>query len=105
MKYILGTAIGLFVGMLDVIPMLIQKLPWDANLSAWSMWTIIGFLYPVVNLNIHFLLKGILLSFLVLIPSAILIGSKEPLSLIPIVIMTTILGGLTGLLQNKFIKK
>ena len=104
MKYLLGTIIGLFIGILDVIPMLIQKLTWDANLSALSMWTVIGFLYSALHLKIHFLLKGILIAFLVLLPSAILIGAKEPVSLIPIIIMTTVLGGLMGLLQNKFIK-
>ncbi|HOU99434.1 MAG TPA: hypothetical protein PLP65_11385, partial [Bacteroidales bacterium] len=62
MKYLLGTIIGLFIGILDVIPMLIQKLTWDANLSALSMWTVIGFLYSALHLKTHFLLKGILIA-------------------------------------------
>jgi len=46
-----------------------------------------------------------LTAFLVLLPTAILIGWKEPVSLIPIAIMTTILGGLLGFLINKTLTK
>ena len=42
------------------------------------------------------ILKGILISFIVLLPLAIIIGWSEPKLLIPIVIMTTILGSLLG---------
>ena len=55
-----------------------------------------GFLIAATNLKIKGISKGILISFLVLLPLAILIGWKEPVSLIPIAIMTIILGSLLG---------
>ena len=82
--------------------MIIRNLTWDANLSALSLWIIAGFLISTTNLKMNSMLKGIIISFLVLIPSAFIIGWKEPFSLLPISIMTLILGGLLGYLIDKF---
>jgi hypothetical protein len=91
-----GILLGIVAGIIDVIPMIIKKLTWDANLSAFSMWIIVGFFIAAINLNINPTLEGILIAFLTLLPCAILIGWKEPKSLIPILTMTVILGGLLG---------
>ncbi|MDL2239557.1 hypothetical protein LJC25_01095 [Bacteroidales bacterium OttesenSCG-928-K03] len=85
--------------------MILQNLTWDANLSAFTMWIVVGFLIAAIDLNIKPTIKGIMIAFLVLLPSAILIGSQEPISLIPITIMTIILGGLLGFSIEKIMKK
>ena len=95
---IIGIILGIAAGIIDVIPMIIKKLTWDANISAFSMWVIVGFFIATIDLNMNPILKGILISFLVLIPCAFLIGWKEPKSLFPIFVMTLILGGLLGFL-------
>ncbi len=51
--------------------------------------------------NTNLKLKGILISFLLLIPCAFIIGWKEPISLLPIAIMTLIIGALLGFLIEK----
>lgn len=104
-KSLIGLTVGLCAGLIDVIPMIIQNLTWDANLSALSMWIIIGFLTSRVDLRINSILKGIIISFLVLLPSAILIGWKEPISLVPISVMTTFLGGLQGFIINRLMNR
>jgi hypothetical protein len=104
-KNVIGLILGIFAGAIDVIPMIIQGLTWDANISAFSMWVIVGFLISTIDLKTNSIVKGILIAFLVLLPSAILIGWKEPASLIPISIMTVILGGLIGFLYNKIIER
>jgi len=81
-----------------VIPMIIQNLTWDANISSFLMWVVIGFILSIVELKMNSILKGFLISYLILLPAAILIGWKEPVSLVPIIIMTTILGGALGYL-------
>ena len=91
-KTTLGLIFGFLAGIIDLIPMIIQNLTWDANLSALSLWIIAGFLISTTNLKMNSILKGIIISFLVLIPSAFIIGWKEPFSLLPISIMTLILG-------------
>ena len=102
-KIKIGILLGVVAGIIDVIPMIIQNLTWDANISALTMWIVVGFLIATIDLNINSIIKGILTAFLVLLPTAILIGWKEPISLIPISIMTTILGGLLGFTINKML--
>lgn len=92
----IGPLCGAVAGVLDVIPMVIQGLTWDANLGAFSMWAITGFFISRVDLKIHPVVKGIFISILILTPSAFLIGWHEPLTLIPILGMTIVLGGLLG---------
>lgn len=96
-----GILLGIIAGIIDIIPMVLQKLTWDANLSAFSLWAISGFLIASTNLKINGVAKGIFISFLVLLPSAIIIGWQEPFSLIPITIMTLILGSALGFLIDK----
>ena len=100
-----GIIIGLIAGIIDIIPMLIQKLTWDANLSAFSMWLIIGYFLSIISFGLKGILKGLVISFLVLIPNLFIIGWKEPISLIPIIIMTAILGSLSGYLFQRIIKE
>lgn len=87
-----GLLIGALAGIIDLIPMWLQNLSWDADLSAFVMWLAVGFLVSTVGLKISRVAKGVLIAFLVLSPTAIIIGAKEPVSLIPISIMTLILG-------------
>ncbi len=103
-KILVGLLFGVLAGIIDLIPMIIQKLTWDANISAFTMWVVVGVLISIVDLKINSILKGILTAFLVLLPCAVLIGWQEPISLVPIVFMTTILGGLSGYFINKFTK-
>ena len=104
-KLIIGLLFGGIVEVIDVIPMIWQKLTWDANLSALSMWVVVGFLISITNLRIPAAAKGILIAFLVLLPSGILIGWKEPVSLLPIGIMTIVLGGLLGVTIERMTKE
>ena len=100
-KMIIGLALGTVAGILDVIPMILQNLTWDADVSALAMWMVVGFFIASVELKMNPVLKGVLTAFLVSLPSAILIGWKEPVSLIPIFIMTTLLGALLGFAIHK----
>lgn len=100
-KPVIGIALGAVAGIIDVTPMIMMDLTWDANISAFSMWVIVGFLLSIIELKVEPFLKGIIISFLVLLPSAFLIGWKEPQSLVPIFAMTTVLGGTLGFFINK----
>ena len=98
----LGIIFGVLAGIIDVIPMIFQKLTWDANLSAIFFWVISGYFIANTELKIKGAVKGVAVSFLVLLPSAILIGWKEPVSLIPIFLMTLILGSALGYCVDKY---
>jgi hypothetical protein len=103
-KILAGLLIGLIAGIIDVIAMILQRLTWDANLSAFSMWIIIGYFLSITEMKIKGVSKGLVISFLILIPSLFIIGWKEPKSLLPIFIMTVILGGLSGFVYQKIVK-
>ena len=96
-----GLLIGLLAGVIDIIPMILQGLTWDANLSAFSMWLVIGFLLPNIKLGVKGVKKGLLISFLVLLPNLFIISWGDPISLMPIGVMTLILGSLVGYLIDR----
>ena len=100
-----GLLIGVVAGVIDVIPMLLQGLTWDANLSAFSLWVVVGFMIATSNLKLPAVLKGITISLLCLLPSVFIIGWEEPISLIPILAMTLILGALVGFAFDKLVKE
>jgi len=95
-KIILGVLLGMIAGIFDMIPMILQDLTWDANFAAFTMWIVIGFFLGSTKLKLNPILKGLIVSYLVLLPSTFIIGWKEPVTLVPILIMTTILGGILG---------
>jgi len=103
-KIIAGLLIGIVAGVIDVIPMLVQKLSWDANLSAFSLWVVTGFIVATSNLKLSAVLKGILIALLCLLPSLFIIGRQDPFSLLPVIAMTVVLGALVGFALNKFVK-
>ncbi len=97
-----GITFGIMAGLIDVIPMVLQNLTWDANFSAFIMWVVNGFFISIVDLNLKPAAKGVVVSFLIILPTAVIIGWKEPFTLIPISIMTLILGSLLGFLIEKY---
>ena len=101
----IGLVFGTAAGVLDVIPMVAQGLSWDANLSAFTMWLVVGFFLAVVKLPMPSPVQGILTAFLCLVPAAILIGWKEPFALVPIAVMTTVLGTGLGIAVRRFVEK
>jgi len=102
---IIGILLGVAAGIIDLIPMIIQDLSWNANLSAFSMWVVIGFLVSITSLKINSIVKAILIAFLVLLPNLFIIGVGNLFSLIPIVLMTLILSSLMGFAYKKLAKE
>lgn len=104
-KQLVGIISGSIIGIIDMIPMIVQGLTWDANLSALVMWIMIGYLYTITQLKVRPYLKGVILAYIVLLPSAIIIGWSEPITLIPIGVMTIVLGALLGFMIEWINKK
>jgi hypothetical protein len=101
---LIGVLLGVGAGIIDLIPMFIQGLTWDANLSAFFLWVISGFMLATSNLQLPPVLKGIVISFLCLLPSLFIIGWEDPISLLPIFGMTLILGSALGFTFSKVTK-
>lgn len=101
-KIPLGIICGICAGVLDVIPMVIQKLTWDANLSAFLFWVVAGFVIASSNLRLRGITKGIVVSLAIFLPVAPLIAAQDPFTLVPVLGMNLILGSFTGLIIGKF---
>jgi|WetSurMetagenome_2_1015567.scaffolds.fasta_scaffold72826_4 hypothetical protein len=95
-KVITGAIFGAVAGILDLIPMVMQNLPINADLSAFSMWVVVGVIISITDIKLSNSLKGILISLLILFPNLFIIGWEKPISLLPIVIITIFLGSLSG---------
>ncbi|MBC8553390.1 MAG: hypothetical protein H8D23_27540 [Candidatus Brocadiales bacterium] len=103
-KMVLGLLLGVVMGVLDVILMVMQGLTWDANLSAFFLWVVSGFMLATSNLKLQPIWKGVAIAFLCLMPSVFIIGWNDPLALIPIGVMTLILGALLGFSYGRLAK-
>jgi len=97
----IGIGIGFCLGILDVIPMILKKLPWDANLGALTLWTIAGFFMATSSLKLNPIIRGILVSFMCFLPSSVFIIKQDPWSLAPISIAIILLGGFGGFIINR----
>ena len=104
-RIVIGLIVGIIAGIIDVTPMIMMKLSWDADISAFSMWVIACILIATNDIAIPGFIKGIIIAFMTLTPSAVLIGWKEPMSLLPISVMTLILGSISGAVITKVLNR
>jgi len=93
--------IGCIVGIIDILPMLKMKLDKYAILSAFSFY----FIMPFIIFNIKFLeniwwLKGGLITFVLSIPTIIIISKMDKKSILPIASMAIILGSIIGIVGH-----
>ena len=100
-KIVRGTLIGALCGIIDCVPMIAMGLPLDSEISAFLFWVASGFLVSTSSLKLLGWQKGLVVSFVVLAPCAVLIGWANPSNLIPIIIMTSILGSALGHFASK----
>lgn len=103
-KIVTALFIGAAAGVIDIIPMIIQQLNIYAISSAFVHWLVLGLVIPFVNWEIRAWAKGTIISVLSSLPIIIIIAEKEPVSIIPVMIMSIILGGLVGALGKKLVK-
>jgi len=101
-KIQLGIILGVIAGVIDVIPMLIQRLTLDANLSAFTFWIVSGFFIASSELKLKGVLKGLVISLILLVPLSFIIGWNNPTALIPIFIMNIVLGAGLGYLIERY---
>ncbi|RPH31048.1 MAG: hypothetical protein EHM93_14835 [Bacteroidales bacterium] len=93
MKSILiALIIGVAAGLIDVIPMIIQKLDKRACWSAFSHWVVLGLIIPFVHWDIQPWFKGLIIGELATIPVMIIVSQRDKKALIPISIFSAILG-------------
>lgn len=101
-KLIISLFIGFVAGVIDVIPMLIQKLDTYACLSAFVHWIVLGVLISYVDFSMPNWLKGLIVAEMSILPIIIIVLKDDPKSVLPIIIMSAILGVFVGITTGKF---
>ncbi len=95
--------IGLAAGLIDVIPMIIQKLNKTASISAFIHYFALGLIIPFVNWNIPHWITGVVISVLSAIPFMIIVYPNDKKAIIPMIILSLILGAGIGIAGARFI--
>ena len=100
---LVATIIGLVAAIIDVIPMIIQKLDKTSCISAFIHYFILGLIIPFVNWELAPWLKGLVISLMMALPVMVIVYSKDKKAIIPMTIFALILGGGIGIAGAKFI--
>jgi len=102
-NFLIALTIGIIAGIIDVIPMIIQKLDKASCYSAFVHYLVLGLIIPFVDWGIKPWITGLLIAFISTIPVVIIIYTKDKKALIPIFIFSLFLGAGIGLAGAKFI--
>ncbi len=89
---LIALCIGAIAGIVDVIPMIMRKMDKYANLSAFFHWLVLGLIIPFVSWNIAAWLKGLIIAEMSAIPILFMVASKDKKAILPISLMSGILG-------------
>ena len=101
-RLLISMLIGTIAGVVDVVPMLAQKLSKRACLSAFVHWIVLGVVISYVQLAMPGWAKGIVMAVLAGLPVAILVSEKDPKSTLPIMIMSVVLGAAVGFATARY---
>jgi hypothetical protein len=103
-RILIALIIGIVAGIIDVIPMIFQKLDMYSCVSAFIHWIVLGLIIPFVTWPIKPWLKGLLIAELTAIPIMIIVYPQDPISIIPMIVFSAILGAGVGLAGAKIVR-
>ncbi|MDA3816700.1 MAG: hypothetical protein PF486_04935 [Prolixibacteraceae bacterium] len=102
-NFLIALIIGLVAGLIDIIPMIIQKLDKQDTISAFVHYFALGLIIPFVNWTVAPWIKGIIIALLTAIPIMIIVYPKDKKAIIPMILFSLILGAGIGIAGAKFI--
>lgn len=99
---LLSFTLGAVAGIIDIIPMIIQKLDKYSIVSAFIQWLILGFIISFIKIpGVDSWLKGLITAVLAGLPIMILVMKTDPKSVIIILMMSAVLGSAVGFFSAK----
>lgn len=101
-RLFISLLIGIVAGTVDITPMVAQRLSKYACLSAFAHWVVLGVLISYVQAPMPAWSKGITIAVLSCIPIVILISETDPKSIVPIAIMSVVLGAAVGWATSRY---
>ncbi|AET67760.1 hypothetical protein Desor_2156 [Desulfosporosinus orientis DSM 765] len=103
-KLLLSLLIGLVAGVIDIIPMLIQKLDKYSIISALIQWIVVGVVVSHIQIELESWLKGLVIAVLMGLPIIVLVMKNDAKSALPILMMCVILGSFVGFISDKYVR-
>lgn len=101
---LLSLLIGLAAGALDVLPMILKKLPKNATLSAFLQYVVVAVIIVNIDLpGVEWWLEGGLISLMMAIPIVIIIAEADKKS-IPIILANAVVLGSLISVAGYFLK-
>ena len=101
--FLIAVIIGIIAGLIDIIPMIIQKIDKRDTISAFLHYFALGLIIPFVNWSIVPWITGIVIAILTSIPIMIIVYPRDKKAIIPMIIISLILGAGIGIAGAKFI--
>ena len=101
-KLLVAISVGIGAGIIDVIPMFIQKIDRNSCVAAFVHWLVLGVVIAYVSAPVPDWAKGALVGFFGALSTVILVAQGDPKSAVPILVTSTVLGSVVGMLAGKF---
>jgi len=101
-KILASFIIGSVAGLIDITPGLIRGVDLHITLTGFSFWVVMGPTIAFISLPMKDWLKGLVVASLLAIPGTILISAIDPDTVIPMIVLTIILGSMVGLLTGRY---
>jgi len=99
---LLSFMLGALAGVIDIIPMIIQKLDKHAIASAFVQWLVLGFIITFIKIpGLDGWQKGLVVAVLLSLPIVILVAKTDPKSIVIILLMSATLGSIVGFISAK----
>ena len=102
-SFLIALSIGAVAGIIDVVPMIMQKMDKTACISAFLQWLFLGLIIPFVSWDMLPWLKGLIIAFIMAIPIMIIVYPEDHKAIIPISVFSILLGAGVGYAGSVFI--
>lgn len=101
-KIMVSLVIGTCAGIIDIVPGIIQGVDLHITFAGFTFWVIMGFVVAHISLPISDWIKGLIIAFLLSIPGTILMSASNPKIIIPMFILSIVLGSFVGYFTGKY---
>lgn len=101
---LLAFVLGAGAGIVDIIPMIIQKMDKYSTISAFIQWLVLGFVITFIKIpGVDSWLKGLITAVLLSLPIIIIVMKNDPYSIFIVMFMSALLGSIVGWVSTKIL--
>jgi hypothetical protein len=101
-KLLLSLIVGIGAGVIDLVPMLLRGAARNEAISAFVHWIAAGVLIAYSVMPVPSVLKGMIVTLVLTAPVLVRTAYERPASLVPIALMSVMLGGSMGVMLDRF---